>query len=405
MAGIVIVGGGQAGHQIAAALRSEGYTGALTLVGEEAALPYQRPPLSKGLLLGAADPARLPFRLEGYYQKHAIELLLGRRVERLDRQARRLELDGRNLAYERLALTTGAHVRRLDVPGAEADGVVYLRTLDQALELKRRLDEANEIVVIGGGFIGLEVAASASKLGKTVTVVELAERLMGRVVAPLLSEFFQTMHEGRGVRIVLGQGVREIEAEDGRATAVVVADGRRFPADLVVVGIGVTPADELARDAGLAVENGIVVDETTATSDPLIVAAGDCAHHPNPFAGGARIRLESVQNAVDQAKTAAQTLLGRPARYQAVPWFWSDQFEAKLQMVGFSAGHDEVITRGDPASGAFSAVYYREGRLIAIDSVNQPADHMAGRRLLQAGIAVPREIAADPSRPLKSLLT
>ena len=405
MTGIVIVGGGQAGHQIAASLRSEGYTGALTLVGEETALPYQRPPLSKGLLLGAADPARLPFRLEGYYQKHAIELALGTRVRRIDREAQQLDLGDRTIAYERLALATGANVRPLDVPGAAADGVVYLRTLDEALDLKRRLDQAHQVVVIGGGFIGLEVAASARKLGKTVTVVELADRLMGRVVAPLLSVFFQAMHEGRGGQVVLGQAVREIEVEGGRAIGVVAADGRRFPADLVVVGIGVTPADELARDAGLEVANGIVVDAATRTSDPLIVAAGDCANHPNPFAGGARIRLESVQNAVDQAKTAARTLLDRPAGYEAVPWFWSDQFEAKLQMVGFSQGHDRVITRGDPASGAFSAVYYRDGRLIAIDSVNQPADHMAGRRLLAAGIEVPPEVAADPGRPLKSLLT
>lgn len=404
MSGIVIVGGGQAGHQIAASLRGEGYGGALTLVGEEAELPYQRPPLSKGLLLGVADPARLPFRLEGFYQKHAIELLRGIRVHALDPAARQLDLGGRTLAYEKLALVTGADVRRLAVPGGDADGVLYLRTLDDALALKRRLDEATRVVVIGGGFIGLEVAASSKKLGKTVTVVELADRLMGRVVAPLLSDHFKAMHEGHGVEVMLGQGVREIETREGRVAAVVTSDGRRFEADLVVVGIGVTPADALARTAGLEVENGIVVDETTRTSDPRIVAAGDCANHPNPYAGGARIRLESVQNAVDQAKTAALALLDRPARYQAVPWFWSDQFEAKLQMVGFSLGHDEVITRGDPASGSFSAVYYRAGRLIAIDSVNQPADHMAGRRLLAAGIDVPPGVAGDPGRPLKSLL-
>jgi 3-phenylpropionate/trans-cinnamate dioxygenase ferredoxin reductase subunit len=405
MSGIVIVGGGQAGHQVAASLRAEGYTGDLTLVSEEAALPYQRPPLSKGLLLGTADPARLPFRLQGFYQKHGIELVLGTRVQALDRRARELDLGDQTLDYERLALVSGAHVRRLDVPGTDADDVVYLRTLDDALALKRRLEEANEVVVVGGGFIGLEVAASARKLGKGVTVIELAARPMGRVVAPLISEHFKAMHEARGVRMVLGQGVREIATEDGRAVAVVASDGRRFGADLVVVGIGVVPADELARAAGLEVWNGIVVDETTRTSDPRIVAAGDCANHPNPFAGGAPIRLESVQNAVDQAKTAALTLLDRPARYRAVPWFWSDQFEARLQMVGLSVGHDQVITRGEPSSGSFSAVYYQQGRLIAIDSVNQPADHMAGRRLLQADIEVPPELAADPTRPLKSLLS
>jgi 3-phenylpropionate/trans-cinnamate dioxygenase ferredoxin reductase component len=404
-AGVVIVGAGQAGFQVAASLRAGGHAGPIHLIGDEPHPPYQRPPLSKALLLGKMERERLLFRQPGFYPAQSIDLLLGETATAIDRAARSVRTDsGRALPYETLVLATGTRVRPLPVPGAGLDGVVYLRTIGQSEDLARRIARAERVVVVGGGFIGLEVAAAVRMLGKPVTVLEAADRLMGRVVAPVISAYFADLHRARGAEIVLGARIAALEGEAGRVRAVAMADGGgRHEADLVVVGVGVLPNVELARDAGLACDNGILVDGHGRTEDPRVFAAGECTNHPNRFAGG-RARLESVQNAVDQAKAVAAAILGRPVPYDEVPWFWSDQYEAKLQMVGMSAGHDAQALRGDPAAGRFSVCYFRAGRLLAIDSVNRPGDHMSGRKLLAAGAALTPAQAADEGFELKSAL-
>lgn len=401
---MVIVGAGQAGFQVAASLRGDGHAGPITLLGAETHPPYQRPPLSKGLLLGKIARERLLFRQPDFYAAQAIDLRLGTTVAAIDRDARAVVTGaGERIAYDALVLATGTRVRPLPVPGADLAGVLYLRTIDDCEELARRIATAQRVVVIGGGFIGLEVAAAVRLLGRPVTVLEAADRLMGRVVAPVISDFYADLHRGRGVELVLCARIAALEGAAGGVRAVAMADGVRHPADLVVVGIGVLPNVELAEAAGLACANGIVVDGHGRTADPAIYACGECTSHPSRFAGG-MVRLESVQNAVDQAKAVAAAIVGRPESYDEVPWFWSDQYEVKLQMVGLSAGHDRQVVRGDPASDRFSVCYFRHGRLIAIDSVNRPGDHMIGRRLLTAGVGVRPEDAADPSFDLKQLL-
>jgi 3-phenylpropionate/trans-cinnamate dioxygenase ferredoxin reductase subunit len=401
---VVIVGAGQAGFQVAASLRANGHDGPICLIGAELHPPYQRPPLSKGLLLGKMTPDRLLFRQPAFYTAQAIDLALGRTVSAIDRARRQVtDTIGGVESYETLVLATGTRVRPLPTPGTELDGVLYLRTLDHSGELAARVEAARRVVVIGGGFIGLEVAAAVRMLDRPVTVLEAADRLMGRVVAPVLSSFYSDLHRERGVQVLLGARIAALEGEGGLVRAVVMADGSRHQADLVVIGIGVVPNVELAEAAGLACANGILVDEHGRTSDPAIFAAGECTSHPNRFAGG-HFRLESVQNAVDQAKAVAASILGRPAAYDEVPWFWSDQYEVKLQMVGISAGYDRLVLRGLPSSGQFSVFYFQAGRLIAIDSVNRAADHMTGRKLLAADAAVTPEQAADEGFDLKAAL-
>jgi 3-phenylpropionate/trans-cinnamate dioxygenase ferredoxin reductase component len=406
-AGVVIVGGGQAGFQTASSLRSERYDGPIRLICEEPRIPYQRPPLSKAFVLGKQDQGRLSLRPESYYQDHDIGLLTGERAVSIDRSARVIQTaSGERIPYDTLVLALGARNRRLTVPGAALDGVCYLRTLTEAVELKQRLENARQVVVIGGGFIGLEIAASARTLGKPVTVLEALPRLMARVVAPEVSEFFRAAHAARGVAVRLGAQVQEIR-EDGRAVQdVILGDGSTIPADMVVVGIGVVPNVDLAREAGLdaaaAPPHGISVDEFLRTSDPRIFAIGDCAEYHNAFAGG-RVRLESVQNAVDQAVCVARTIVGKPAPYHAAPWFWSDQFDLRLQMVGLPVGHDRVVVRGTPEAGKFSVFYFTGGRLRAVDSVNSPADHMAARKMIAAGTTLTPDQAADESVNLKTL--
>ncbi len=279
-------------------------------------------------------------------------------------------------------LAVGARNRQLPVKGADLDGVLYLRSLDEAVVLKERLNNAKEIVVIGGGFIGLEIASVACSLGKSVTVLEALPRLMSRVVAPIISEFYQELHTSKGVRILCGSLVSEIAGSNGKAQKVVLNDGKAYPADLVLVGIGVMPNVELARDAGLGIANGIAVNEYLQTDDENIFAIGDCVEFPCAFAGS-RIRLESVQNAADQAQCVATTVAGHRSPYKALPWFWTDQFDIKLQMAGISHGHDRIVTRGSSASRTLSVFYFKEDRLIAIDSINRPLDHMMGRKLMR----------------------
>jgi 3-phenylpropionate/trans-cinnamate dioxygenase ferredoxin reductase component len=380
-AGVVIIGAGQAGLQTAVELRAAGYSEPVVLVGAEDAQPYHRPPLSKAYLTGEKSADSLLMRGEAFYAEQNITRLFGVAATAIDRAGRVVLLaDGRSLPFDHAVLATGADARRLVCDGANLDGVVLLRSKADSDDLRTRLKQASSVVVIGGGFIGLEVAASASKLGKSVTVLEMAPRLMARAVGEGVSAFFAAAHRGHGVDVRLGEGVSEIMGTGGKVSAVRSTTGTIIPCGLVVAGIGVTPNSQIAAEAGLTVANGIVVDASQRTSDPAILALGDCCAFPGP--DGSLLRLESVQNAVDQAKVVAAAILGRETRYDAVPWFWSDQYDLKLQMVGLSAGADHVIERGDKAGNRFSAFYFRQGRLIAIDSINRPADHMRGRKAL-----------------------
>ncbi|MCU1692380.1 MAG: EthA protein [Frankiales bacterium] len=405
--GVLVVGACQAGLQVAVSLREFGHTGPVTLVGAEPHLPYQRPPLSKAYLAGTATATSLALRNEEFFAAQDITLVRGERVLDVDLDAGTAQTDiGRSLSFAAVALTTGARARRLPVDGADLDGVLVLRDLAHADALAEALPAATRVVVVGGGFIGLEAAAVARDKGKDVTVVEAGERLMARAVAPVVSEFYRSAHERRGTSVLLSTGVTALEGEAGRVTGVVLADGTVLPADLVLVGIGVTARTELAKRMGLAVQQGaVLVDELARTSDPRVVAAGDCTLLPSPQAPEVLVRLESVQNAIDQAKTAAATLLGGTEPYRAVPWFWSDQSGIKLQIAGLSYGYDDVVVRGNVDAEAFSALYLREGRLLAVDSVNRAPEYMAVRRALGRGpVLLDRTRAADSSVPLKELL-
>lgn len=401
---IVIVGAGQAGLQIAEALRAEGYDGPLVLLGDEAHPPYHRPPLSKDFLADRVDDGQLLIRNAEVLAKKGIAFSAASTVTAIDRPARRLLLaDGRHLAYGRLALATGARLRQLAIDGAQLQGVLGLRGLDDARRLKVALAAAERVAVIGGGFIGLEIAATARQLGKAVTVVESLDRLMARAVSPRLSEFFAALHRAKGVDLRLGCKISRLTGADGRVTGVVTAEGEVVAADLVVFGIGILPNAELAAASGLACDGGIVVDACGRTSDPAIVAAGDCT--ARRLADGRLLRLESVHNAVEQGKAAAAALLGRDRPFTASPWFWSDQYEVKLQMVGLSAGHDQMVLRGAPEQAAFSIFYYRSGALLAVESINRPQDPIAARKLLYQGRSPSPEQAADPDFALASLLS
>lgn len=407
--GTLIVGASQAGVQLAVSLREAGDDEPITLIGAEGHAPYQRPPLSKAFLAGKAEVDSLAFRVPAFYAERDITLLTGERVERLGLRPGLATTDrGRAVPFDRLALAVGARARRLRLPGEDLDGVCYLRAIDDAVSLRERLASAADVVVIGGGFIGLEAASVARSLGRSVTVVELAGRLMARSVAPVVSECYRQAHLRRGTGIRLGAGVAGIDGEHGRVRAVWLSDGTRLPADLVLVGVGVEPRTELAAQLGLACDDdigGIVVDECARTSEPGVVAAGDCTASPDPFTGEGRVRLESVQHAVGQAKVAAATLLGRAETSRTVPWFWSDQYDLKLQIAGLSRVGDECVVRGDPASERFSVLYYRDGALAAIDAVNNAADYLAVRKALTQGVPIAPEHAADAAVSLKTLVS
>jgi len=404
---VVIVGAGQAGVQSAEALRSGGYSGPISLLGDEPHSPYHRPPLSKAWLAGEMDAAQLVMRTPEMLARKGIELRTGVTVLRIDRAAKTLHLaDGTTLPYAGLVLTTGATPRALPLPGGDADGVLPLRSRADASAMAVRMAACIEkdlpVVVIGGGFIGLEVAATARKKGAHVTVLEAAPRLLGRVLAPVLSDWYASLHRGHGVRLMLNAQVAAIEADATGVNGVRLADGRILPAGLVVVGIGVVANDSLAHDAGLECDRGIVVDACGRTRDPSIVAAGDCTAWRLP--DDRLLRLESVQNATEQGKSAAAALLGQERPFTATPWFWSDQYDRKLQMAGLSGGADTWAVRGDMTSGSFSVYHFQGDRLLAVDSVNAAKDHLQARRLLDTGVSPTPWQAGDGSFDLAQLI-
>ncbi len=405
---ILIIGAGQAGMQIAVSLRDHGFTGAITLAGSESATPYQRPPLSKAYLSGDADVESLELRAQSFYDDRDIAVRCNDAVVSVSfdgETGTAVTAAGARIAFAQLALTPGSEPRRISLPGSDLDGVLYLRDLADADALKARWAAAASVVVVGGGFIGLEVAAAARKAGKAVTVLEAADRLIARAVSPITSEFFRQAHMRRGTDVRLSVQVTSILGDGGQVTGVELADGDVVPADIVLVGIGVIPRSDLAQQLGLELVGGaIVVDEFTRTSDPRVVAAGDAVIMPHPLGRAGQFRLESVQNAVDQAKVAAATLMGAREPYRAVPWFWSDQADLKLQIAGLSTGFDQTVVRGNPDDERFSVLYYSGGELIAIDTVNDAPDYMVVRRALGQGANIPAESAADTSVSLKSLL-
>ncbi|SAK83627.1 FAD-dependent pyridine nucleotide-disulfide oxidoreductase [Caballeronia pedi] len=400
---LVIVGASYAGVQLAAATREAGFDGRIVLIGDEADAPYQRPPLSKGFLTGSFSEARLPLRSQAFFDEEKIEWMPSMRATNIDRAQREVELhDGTRIAYDHLALTTGARVRKLDCPGATLDAVHYLRDLRDARRLAQTARAARRAVVIGGGYIGLEAAASLRQHGIDVTVVETEARLLARVASPWMSAFMQRAHADKGVAFEFGRKVVALQPLDD-AVSVVLDDDTHLPCDLVVVGIGVIPNTELAAECGLAVAGGIVVDECACTSDPAIVAAGDCAAFVPHWAppGSRASRIESVQNANDMAKVAALAIVGRPQPYRVVPWFWSDQYDLKLQMAGIHSGFTHHALRGSVDEKKFSIFYFRGDALIAVDSINRPQEHMLARKLLAQSVKLAPHEAEDPAFDLK----
>ncbi|MCP9271222.1 NAD(P)/FAD-dependent oxidoreductase [Mycolicibacterium arenosum] len=385
----VIVGASHAGAQLVASLRQEGWTGEIVLIGNESALPYQRPPLSKAYLADKCAPGDLAIRKADFYAKQSIELV-DATVEAIDRTAGRVALStGDSLRYDKLALCTGARPRRLSTPGADLDGVYYLRTAADVELIREATSPGRRAVIVGGGYIGLETAASLRALGLEVTVLEAAERVLERVTAPDVSAFFDRIHREENVDIRTGALVEGLSG-DGSVREVILAGGETIQADLVIVGIGVEPNVELAAAAGLAVDNGVVIDDQTRTTDPDIVAAGDCASH-DMARYGRRIRLESVASAGEQAKVGAATMCGKSKKIAALPWFWSDQYDLKLQIAGLNTGYDEVVLSGDPARDRdFTCFYLRAGELVAADCVNRPRDFVFSKRAITQQIPVDR---------------
>lgn len=399
---VLIVGAGHSGAALAACLRSKGFAGSILLAGDEPHLPYERPPLSKAALTGPADYAPAPLRPAGFWERERIELASGCSVQAISPDARTARLsDGRSLRFGWCVLATGGRARKLDCPGAELPGIHSLRNLDDTRRLRAALGAAQRLVVIGGGYIGLEVAASARALGKQVDVVESQSRVLSRVTSRIVSTYIEDLHRAQGVRFHLGRGVSAITGTD-RAEAVALDNGTRLEADLVLVGIGLEAETALAEAAGIACHGGVLVDSAFRSSAPGVLAIGDCARHPNPFAGGLW-RLESVQHAQDSAGIAADTIIGQASSYHDVPAFWSEQYDVRLQSAGIARDADDLVVRGDTRAGPFSVVYLRDGRIIAIDAVNAPREFIAARRLIAERASLDRNRLADSGLPLRAM--
>lgn len=402
---VIIVGAGHAAGQAATSLRQKKYAGEIVMIGDEPYIPYQRPPLSKAFLAGDLTVERLYFKPENFYPDHDVRLKLNTRVDSIDPVAHTVTTaDGGALEYSKLILATGSRVRELPIPGNELDGVHYLRSIADVEAMQEGFASGAKIVVVGGGYIGLEVAAVAVKRGLDATILETESRVMNRVVAREISQFFQDMHIEEGAKLELGRRVQQINGDNGKVVSVTCADGFSVDADMVVIGIGIIPNVELAEAAGLKCSNGIVVDENCQTGDADILAIGDCTRHPNGLLGR-HLRLESVHNAIEQGKTAAANIVGEPAPYNQIPWFWSDQYDVKMQIAGMSDIHEQFVVRGDPATRSFAAFYLQQGKIVAVDAINSPREFMIGKKLVAAGAEIPIEDLADTSKDFKEMAT
>ncbi|WP_311273454.1 MULTISPECIES: FAD-dependent oxidoreductase [unclassified Rhizobium] len=403
---VLIVGAGHAGAQAAISLRQYKFEGSIAIIGDEPELPYERPPLSKDYLSREKTFERLLLRPAQFWQERDITMLTGREVDMVDPSDMKvISDDGSVISYGSLIWATGGRPRRLRCSGRDLAGVHSVRTRADVDTIQAELASVTQVAVIGGGYIGLEAAAVLSKLGKTITVLEAQDRVLARVAGPAISRFYEACHRAHGVDIRLGALVDSIEGTDGKASGVRLATGEVIPCQMVIVGIGITPSIDALISAGVSYQagNGVVIDEFCRTSMPDIYAIGDCALHKNSYADGAEIRLESVQNANDTAATAAKSIIGAPEPYRAVPWFWSNQYDLRLQTIGLSTGYDQEVVRGDPASRSFSTVYLKKGRVIALDCVNATRDYVQGKRLVEAGIHASESVLADPATVLKDL--
>lgn len=399
----LIIGASHAGAQLANALRKEGWEGKIIILGSEPFMPYHRPPLSKALLMGEKTADQIDIFKTTIYEKGNIEVRLGVTVESIDPENKTVSLaEGDSLSYDKLALCTGARVRYLDIPGGNLPGVHYLRTLEDAQAIQAEAKEGAKAVIVGGGYIGLETAASLRKLGMEVTVLEMMGRVLERVTAAEMSEYYTKLHESHGVKIITDAQAQAFEGS-GRVEKVVCNNGLSLDADMVIVGIGVIPNIELAQQAGLAVGNGIIVNDKTETSAADIYAAGDCTFHPNDVLGF-ELRLESVPNAMEQAKVAAANICGNDKTYHALPWFWSDQYDVKLQIAGFNKGYDKVVIRGNPHDNQFVGWYLKDGKLLAADCINAGKDFMLAKKLIAANVEIPEETLADTGVDLNEFL-
>jgi 3-phenylpropionate/trans-cinnamate dioxygenase ferredoxin reductase subunit len=400
---VVVIGAGQAASQLVASLRTEGFTGAITMIGDEKHLPYQRPPLSKAYLKGEIAADRLFIKPGEFYGEAKCTLHLGRSATAVDRKARQVTLDdGTRIPYTKLVFATGSRVRKLPIPGADLPGCYYLRGIDDVDLIRPRMTPGARLAIIGAGYIGLEVAAVAVKRGLKVSVIEAMPRVLARAASPQISAFFEDEHRKAGVDLRCYVRTESI-AQTGDMLAVSTSSGI-IPADFVLVGVGILPNVELAKDAGLEIDNGIVVNQFAQTEDPDVFALGDCANLPNSFAKDGRVRLESVQNAIDQAKHAALAIVGKSKPYDEVPWFWSDQFDLKLQIAGLSTPADQIVLRGDPASRSFAAFHLQDGTVTAVEAVNAAPEYMMGRRIIAARARVAPERLADKAVPMKDML-
>ena len=396
----VIAGAGHAAGQVVATLKQLKYAGQIVLVGDEDYLPYQRPPLSKKFLAGAMPAERLHFKPASFYDEPNIEIRLRTRITTIDRDNKSVHTEGgERISYDKLVLALGSRARRLRIDGADLAGVHYLRSIADVDDIRSELKHYRRTVIIGAGYIGLEVAAVMQQLGLDVTVVELADRVMSRVVSPEISDFYQIEHTNKGVKLRLSTGVSAFRG-DKRIASVETTDGEQIPADFVVVGIGIVANTELAASAGLTVDNGIVVNDQCETGDPAVYAVGDCTAHPNAIYNR-QLRLESVHNALEQAKTAAANICGKETHYSQVPWFWSDQYDLKLQIAGLSEGYDEIVIRGNPADRSFACLYLKNGQLIATDAVNAPREFVQSKGLIASHAKIDPARLADTDIPLQ----